>query len=164
MEYFHWAPWVAAWPYSLAALAYLPISQTWETEKSPWFLSNSWKHQCIINILVILNPEYMSYLEENSLYPSQNKETTPCIHQSGIIILLLGNYLLLVIDMIKVNSCHKHHSFRFSRITEWQNHRIVRVGRDLKDHLVLTPLSWSGTSSARTGCSEGIFQSPLMHW
>ena len=28
-------------------------------------------------------------------------------------------------------------------------HRMVRVGRDLKDHLVPTPLPWAGTSSTR---------------
>ena len=31
---------------------------------------------------------------------------------------------------------------------------MVRVGRDLKDHLVPTCLSWAGTSSTRPGCSE----------
>jgi len=31
---------------------------------------------------------------------------------------------------------------------------MVWVGRDLKDHLVLTPLPWAGTSSTRPGCSE----------
>ena len=31
---------------------------------------------------------------------------------------------------------------------------MVRVGRDLKDHLVPTPLPWAVTSSTRSGCSE----------
>ena len=37
---------------------------------------------------------------------------------------------------------------------ESQNHRMVWVGRDLKDHLFPTPLPWAGTSSTRPGCSE----------
>ena len=37
---------------------------------------------------------------------------------------------------------------------ESQNHSMVRVGRDLKDHLLPTPLPWAGTSSTRPGCSE----------
>jgi len=35
-----------------------------------------------------------------------------------------------------------------------QNHRMVSVGRDLKDHRVPSPLPWAGTSSTRPGCSE----------
>jgi len=35
-----------------------------------------------------------------------------------------------------------------------QNHRMVWVGKDLKDHLVPTPLPGAGTSSTRPGCSE----------
>jgi len=31
---------------------------------------------------------------------------------------------------------------------------MVSVGRDLKDHLVPTPLPSAGTSSTRPGCSE----------
>jgi len=31
---------------------------------------------------------------------------------------------------------------------------MVKVGRDLKDHLVPTPLPSAGTSSTRPGCSE----------
>jgi len=31
---------------------------------------------------------------------------------------------------------------------------MVRSGRDLKDHLVPTPLPWAGTSSTRSGCSK----------
>ena len=31
---------------------------------------------------------------------------------------------------------------------------MVWVGRNLKDHLVPTPLPWTGTSSTRPGCSE----------
>ena len=34
------------------------------------------------------------------------------------------------------------------------NHRMVWVGRDLKHHLVPTPLPWAGTLSTRPGCSE----------
>ena len=37
---------LAAWLCSLPAPAHLLISWTWETGKSPWFLSNNWKHQC----------------------------------------------------------------------------------------------------------------------
>jgi len=39
-------------------------------------------------------------------------------------------------------------------ITESWNHRIVWVGRDLKDHLVPTPLPWAGTAYTRPGCSK----------
>jgi len=35
-----------------------------------------------------------------------------------------------------------------------QNHRMVWVGRDLKDHLIPTPLPWAGTSSTRPGCPK----------
>ncbi|GAB0187406.1 cAMP-dependent protein kinase inhibitor alpha [Grus japonensis] len=36
-----------------------------------------------------------------------------------------------------------------------QNHRMVWVGRDLKDHLVPPPLLWAGTlSSTRPGCPK----------
>ena len=35
-----------------------------------------------------------------------------------------------------------------------QSHRVVWVGRDLKDHLVPTPLPRAATSSTRPGCSE----------
>ena len=31
---------------------------------------------------------------------------------------------------------------------------MVWVGRDLKDHLVPTPLPWAGTLSAKSGCSK----------
>jgi len=31
---------------------------------------------------------------------------------------------------------------------------MVWVGKDLKDHLVRTPLAWAGTPSARPGCSK----------
>jgi len=31
---------------------------------------------------------------------------------------------------------------------------MVWVGRDLKDHLVPTPLPWAGTPSTRPGCSK----------
>jgi len=31
---------------------------------------------------------------------------------------------------------------------------MVRVGRDLKDHPVSTPLPWAGTPYTRRGCSE----------
>jgi len=37
---------------------------------------------------------------------------------------------------------------------ELQNHRKVWVGRDLKDHLLPTPLPWAGTPCTRPGCSE----------
>ena len=35
-----------------------------------------------------------------------------------------------------------------------QNDRMVWVGRDLKDHLVPTPLPWTGTPSTRPGCPK----------
>jgi len=44
---------------------------------------------------------------------------------------------------------------------------MVRVGRDLEDHLVPTALSWAGTSSTRPGCSELHPTWPwtlLLHW
>jgi len=31
---------------------------------------------------------------------------------------------------------------------------MVWIGRDLKNHLVPTPLPWSGIPSARPGCSK----------
>ena len=37
-------------------------------------------------------------------------------------------------------------------VLESWNHRMVWVGRDLKDHLVPTPLPWAGTSSTSPGC------------
>ena len=40
------------------------------------------------------------------------------------------------------------------RILESQNHRMVRVWKDLKDHRVPTSLPWAGTSATRPGCSE----------
>ena len=36
------------------------------------------------------------------------------------------------------------------------NHRMVWIGRDLKDHLFPTPLPWAGTPSTRPGCSKPI--------
>jgi len=33
-------------------------------------------------------------------------------------------------------------------------HRMVWVGRDLKDHLVPSPLPWTGTPFTRPGCSK----------
>jgi len=33
---------------------------------------------------------------------------------------------------------------------------MVWVGRDLKDHLIPTPLAWAGTSSTRPGCSGSV--------
>ena len=56
---------LTAWLCSLPAPAHLLVSWTQETEKSPWFLSNNYKHQCIMNILHILNPKHSSYWEEN---------------------------------------------------------------------------------------------------
>jgi len=35
-----------------------------------------------------------------------------------------------------------------------QNHRMVWVGQDLKDHLVPTPLPWTGTPSTRPDRSK----------
>ena len=35
-----------------------------------------------------------------------------------------------------------------------ENHGMVWVGRDLKDHLVPPPLPWAGTPSTRPGCSK----------
>ena len=46
MEYFHWAAWAGCLAVLPPAPARLLISQTRETGKSPWFLSNNWKHQC----------------------------------------------------------------------------------------------------------------------
>ena len=56
---------LAAWLCSLPAPAPLLIIWMWETGKSPWFLSNNQDHQCIINILIILNPKHSSHWEEN---------------------------------------------------------------------------------------------------
>jgi len=46
MKYFHWPAWLSVWLSSLPASAHLLISWIWEIRKSPWFHSNSWKHQC----------------------------------------------------------------------------------------------------------------------
>jgi len=35
-----------------------------------------------------------------------------------------------------------------------ENHIMVWVGRDLKDHLLPAPLPWAGTPCTRPGCSE----------
>ena len=56
---------LAAWLCSIPALVHLFVSWTWETERSPWFLRNNWKHQCLINIIPILYPKHNSYWEEN---------------------------------------------------------------------------------------------------
>jgi len=61
-----------AWLCSLPAPAHLLIRWIWETGKSPWFLRNNWKHRCIINILLILNPKHSNYWEENQ-FPSRLK-------------------------------------------------------------------------------------------
>ena len=37
---------LAAWLHSLPGPAHMLISWIYETGKSPWFLSNNWKHQC----------------------------------------------------------------------------------------------------------------------
>jgi len=37
--------------------------------------------------------------------------------------------------------------------TVWK-HRMLWVGRDLKDHLVSITLSWAGTPSTKQGCSK----------
>ena len=73
MEYFHWRACLAVCLCSLPAPAHLLTSWTWETGESPWFLSNNWKHQCIINIL-ILNPKHSSCWEENWFYPRWNQD------------------------------------------------------------------------------------------
>ena len=65
---------LAAWPCSLLAPAHLLISQTWKTKKSTCFLIKNCKYQCIINIILILNPKHISYQEENELCPSQNQD------------------------------------------------------------------------------------------
>lgn len=36
----------------------------------------------------------------------------------------------------------------------WKNRRMVWIGREFKDHLVPTPLPWTGKSSARPGWSK----------
>jgi len=49
-----------------------------------------------------------------------------------------------------------------SWIKERRNHRMVWVGRDLKGHLVPTPLTWAGTSSTRP-VSQSSIQPGLEH-
>jgi len=39
-------------------------------------------------------------------------------------------------------------------LSHTQNHRMVWVGRDLKDHAVPAPVPWAGTPSTRPGCSK----------
>ena len=48
----------------------------------------------------------------------------------------------------------RHGTLSFVRMARTSNHRMVWVGRDLKDHLVPPPLPSAGTSSTRPGCSE----------
>jgi len=57
-------PGLAAWLCSLPAPAHRLISWIWETEKSPWFHSNNWKHQCYQHSSRI-NCKQSSYWEEN---------------------------------------------------------------------------------------------------
>ena len=42
---FHSPAWLSVCPCSLPAPAHVLISWIWETEKSPWFHRNNWKHQ-----------------------------------------------------------------------------------------------------------------------
>jgi len=51
-------------------------------------------------------------------------------------------------------------SLQNRRIKESQNHRMVWVGRDLKDHLVPTPLPWAETPSTKPRCSKPHPTSP----
>jgi len=54
------------------------------------------------------------------------------------------------------HSCQNHRIIELQnrRIIESWNHTTVLVGRDLNDHLVASPLPWTGPSSTRTGCSK----------
>ncbi|NXP10241.1 TULP4 protein, partial [Thinocorus orbignyianus] len=61
---------------------------------------------------------------------------------------LSGLSFLLFVDLFTV----KKPSLK--TLTESQNHRMVRVGRDFKDHPVPTPLPWAGTLPTRAGCSK----------
>lgn len=42
-------------------------------------------------------------------------------------------------------------------MVESQNHRMVRVGKDHKDHLGPTPLSWAGMLSTGPSCSKSRY-------
>lgn len=45
-----------------------------------------------------------------------------------------------------IRSGHNH------RIIESPKHRVVWVVRDLKDHLIPTPMTWAGMPPTRPGC------------
>lgn len=55
-------------------------------------------------------------------------------------------------------------TFRSGHITGMHNHRTVGsengLGRDLKDHLIPKPLSWSGIISTRQSCPKSHSASP----
>ena len=61
VEYFHGAAWLAVWLCFLPAPAHLLISWNMGVWESLWFHSNTWKLQCIINILFILNQKHSSW-------------------------------------------------------------------------------------------------------
>lgn len=46
------------------------------------------------------------------------------------------------------------HSFMISKYKVKRNRIIEWLGKDLKDHMCPTLLSWAGTSSTRPNCSE----------
>lgn len=48
-------------------------------------------------------------------------------------------------------SC-KFHDIYFHRIIESQNHNKAWVGKDLKEHLIPTPLPWTGKPPTRSDC------------
>jgi len=39
-------------------------------------------------------------------------------------------------------------------LVESQSHRMAWVEKDIKDHLVSTPLTWEGSPTTRPGCPE----------
>jgi len=67
----------AAWLCSLPAPAHLLISWTWETGKSPRFLSNNDNHQCVINIILLLNPKHRATNKKINSIPAKTR-TASC--------------------------------------------------------------------------------------
>lgn len=55
------------------------------------------------------------HIKEQIPHKIHFKTSIPCICWRGIVVLLLGDYSLLAIDMIKVYSYCKHHSIKLSR-------------------------------------------------
>jgi len=69
-----------------------------------------------------------------------------------------SHFHMLIWEMIGSVSIQKddasEYLFHHKYVIETQNHSEAWVERDLKDHLVSTPLLWAELSTARPGCPE----------